>query len=100
MPKRRCLKFAPRVSRRHRNPQRLASHFRILPPISNGSSGSKPLAFFLERYADAYRIELESFVDCILGRGELLANENDGVRALELAEGVIQSSKTGRAVAV
>lgn len=67
---------------------------------SQGSSGSKPLAFFLERYADAYRIELESFVDCILGHSELLANENDGVRALELAGGVIESSKTGRAVAV
>jgi myo-inositol 2-dehydrogenase / D-chiro-inositol 1-dehydrogenase len=56
------------------------------------------LPFFLERYALAYRAELDTFVRA--ARGEIPARPDgeDGLRALLLAEAAIESAKTGRAV--
>ena len=58
------------------------------------------LPFFLERYADAYRLELVHFVRALGGAGHDLASADDGVRALLLADAAEQSRQEGRAVAV
>ncbi|MCV6605530.1 MAG: Gfo/Idh/MocA family oxidoreductase, partial [Porticoccaceae bacterium] len=58
----------------------------------------KPQYFFLERYADAYRLELNNFVDCIRGNASPLAGANDGLQALLLADAALESLQTGRTV--
>jgi len=58
----------------------------------------KPLHFFLERYAAAYRHELDHFIEAIEQRQPPMVGGADGVRALALAEAALESSKTGRAV--
>lgn len=65
-----------------------------------GSQGSKPQHFFLERYAEAYRQELANFIDAVEDKAKPLANQNDGLMALSLAEAAMESARTGRAVTV
>jgi myo-inositol 2-dehydrogenase/D-chiro-inositol 1-dehydrogenase len=63
-----------------------------------GVTGDKPLHFFLERYADAYRAELQHFIDCCLGQAKPATSIEDGRNALALAEAALQSLKTGQPV--
>ena len=58
----------------------------------------KPLFFFLERYADAYRAELAAFVDAVVNRKSLPVTAHDGRQAIVLAEAAVKSLKTGRPV--
>lgn len=57
------------------------------------------LNFFLERYAGAYRAELDAFVQAIGGAVPSPSGE-DGLRAQILADAATQSSQTGQAVRV
>jgi len=67
---------------------------------ADGIVEDKPLPFFLERYAEAYRRELDHFVDA-LTRGTLpLPGGSDGVKALALADAALKSLQTGHAVAL
>jgi myo-inositol 2-dehydrogenase/D-chiro-inositol 1-dehydrogenase len=63
-----------------------------------GVTGDKPLHFFLERYAEAYRAELQHFVDCCLGKAKPATSIEDGRNAIALAEAAVQSLKTGQPV--
>jgi myo-inositol 2-dehydrogenase/D-chiro-inositol 1-dehydrogenase len=63
-------------------------------------SRDKPLHFFLERYAAAYRAELAAFVDCVVKRKPMPVTAHDGRRAIVLAEAAVKSLKTGRPVKV
>jgi len=65
-----------------------------------GVSADPPQAFFLERYAESYRAELEHFIDAVLTGSELLEGPEDGIRALVLAEAAMESLRTGRSVEV
>jgi myo-inositol 2-dehydrogenase/D-chiro-inositol 1-dehydrogenase len=56
------------------------------------------LPFFLERYAAAYRAELDAFVVAATGRAPARPDGEDGLRALLLADAALESSRTGRAV--
>jgi myo-inositol 2-dehydrogenase/D-chiro-inositol 1-dehydrogenase len=56
--------------------------------------------FFLERYADSYRIELSHFIDAVIAGNNLPSTARDGLKALHLANCAIESIKTGRAVGV
>jgi myo-inositol 2-dehydrogenase/D-chiro-inositol 1-dehydrogenase len=56
------------------------------------------LPFFLERYAAAYRAELDAFVKAARGDGPIEPNGEDGFRALLLANAAVEAAKTGRAV--
>jgi myo-inositol 2-dehydrogenase / D-chiro-inositol 1-dehydrogenase len=67
---------------------------------ADGIVGEKPLHFFLERYAAAYRRELDHFIDALENRRAPMVTGADGVRALALAEAALESSKTGRAVSL
>ncbi len=65
-----------------------------------GVVSEKPLHFFLERYAAAYRHELDHFIEAVEERKAPMVGGKDGVRALVLAEAALESSKSGRAVGV
>lgn len=56
---------------------------------------SAVLDFFLERYVDAYRIELETFLDAAAAGGPVSPSVRDGFEALILAEAATKSAKEG-----
>jgi myo-inositol 2-dehydrogenase/D-chiro-inositol 1-dehydrogenase len=58
----------------------------------------KPPFFFLERYADAYQVELAHFVDVINGTCAPAVTTHDGRQALALADAALASSQSGRSV--
>ena len=67
---------------------------------ADGIVSEKPLHFFLERYAEAYRRELDHFIAAI-GKGAApLVGGDDGVKALALADAALESFQTGCAVRV
>jgi myo-inositol 2-dehydrogenase/D-chiro-inositol 1-dehydrogenase len=63
-------------------------------------SADKPLHFFLERYASAYRIELTAFIDAVTQKTPLPVGGEDGRKALVLAEAAARSLRTGRSVKI
>lgn len=65
---------------------------------AEGVTGAKPQLFFLERYADAYRIELTHFVDSLQQGSKPATSEQDGLAALRLADAAVESLKTGQPV--
>lgn len=65
-----------------------------------GSLAEKPQYFFLERYAQAYRLELDNYVSCLRDEAVPMANANDGMQALLLAEAAVKSLATGQAVSL
>jgi myo-inositol 2-dehydrogenase / D-chiro-inositol 1-dehydrogenase len=67
---------------------------------ADGIVSEKPLHFFLERYAEAYRRELDHFIRAINDGTAPLVGGKDGVRALALADAALESLRTGRAIAV
>jgi myo-inositol 2-dehydrogenase / D-chiro-inositol 1-dehydrogenase len=58
------------------------------------------LNFFLERYADAYRLELDAFVEAIEVGRPMPVTVADGRQALRLADAALESATTGRRVRV
>jgi myo-inositol 2-dehydrogenase/D-chiro-inositol 1-dehydrogenase len=58
------------------------------------------LSFFLERYAAAYRVELDAFIAAVEGRQSPKPDGDDGLRALLLADAATESAATGRTVTV
>ncbi len=66
----------------------------------NGIVSDKPLHFFLERYAEAYRRELDHFIGAIASGAAPLVGGSDGVKALALADAALESLRTGRAVRI
>jgi myo-inositol 2-dehydrogenase/D-chiro-inositol 1-dehydrogenase len=60
----------------------------------------KPLHFFLERYASAYRHELDAFVAALETGNAMPVSGEDGRTAIVLAEAALKSSREGRSVAV
>ncbi len=67
---------------------------------ANAVSADKPLHFFLERYAEAYRIELNAFLDAIEQGMPMPVGAKDGRQALVLADAAFESLATGRPVKV
>jgi myo-inositol 2-dehydrogenase/D-chiro-inositol 1-dehydrogenase len=60
----------------------------------------KPPWSFRERFADAYRAELDHFVEVVAGEAELLVDGLDGRAALALADAATQSLAEGRPIQV
>ena len=54
--------------------------------------------FFMTRYIDAYKNQIDYFVDCIKKRSMPKPDSSDGYYALYLAENALKSAKTGRTV--
>jgi myo-inositol 2-dehydrogenase/D-chiro-inositol 1-dehydrogenase len=65
---------------------------------AEGFVGDKVLNFFLERYATAYRNELDAFVAAVKSGSQPRPNGDDGLRANLLADAAYQSWKTGTRV--
>lgn len=63
-----------------------------------GYSTDPALPFFLERYADAYRAELDAFVTAIRGDTVPEPGGEDGLAAQILADAATESAKSGRVV--
>ena len=58
------------------------------------------LNFFLERYAEAYRLELDAFLAALAEGTPMPLTVEDGRRALRLADAALLSARTGCAVTV
>ncbi len=68
---------------------------------ASGTENAPPyLNFFLDRYADAYRAELDHLVSCVEQGTAPSPGFADGRAALVLADAANESLKTGRAVRV
>jgi myo-inositol 2-dehydrogenase/D-chiro-inositol 1-dehydrogenase len=65
-----------------------------------GFTTEPALPFFLERYAEAYRLELADFLKALAGEPVQLATGRDGVRALAIADAAQRSHDTGLPVNV
>ena len=68
-----------------------------------GAAGfsAEPLPdLFTDRYADAYRREIEAFCDLVRGKEVAYPDGTDGLAALAIAGAAVQSLETGRSVAV
>jgi myo-inositol 2-dehydrogenase/D-chiro-inositol 1-dehydrogenase len=64
----------------------------------NAVTTDKPVYFFLERYADAYRAELAAFVEAVQNKKPMPVGAADGRQAIVLAEAAVKSLRTGRPV--
>lgn len=65
---------------------------------TSGVTGDKPLHFFLERYAAAYKAEVEHFRDVVLGKAKPIVGIHDGEAALRLADAALESVKSGKLI--
>lgn len=77
-----------------------ATETRVQWADAGGVRGEVALPFFLERYADAYRIQLEKFLRLLRGEDLAFPNGQDGLRALILADAAQQSHETGSPVSL
>jgi len=65
---------------------------------ASGFRSDPVLPFFLERYAAAYRAELDAFVKAARGEAPARPNGEDGLRALLLADAAVEAARSGRTV--
>lgn len=56
------------------------------------------LNFFLERYQQAYKSELDAYINALVHKKPMPTTVQDGLKALQLADAAVESVKTGRAV--
>lgn len=63
-----------------------------------GVTTAKLQHFFLERYADAYRLELIEFVKSIQNNTPPPTTADDGLKALALADAALKSYQTGKPI--
>lgn len=64
----------------------------------NGGHSALPLHFFLERYENAYRVCLKSFIDCIVNDTPSPVDAHDGLMATALGIAAMKSLTEGRSV--
>jgi myo-inositol 2-dehydrogenase/D-chiro-inositol 1-dehydrogenase len=67
----------------------------VLQTDACGVHGEKPEHFFLQRYRDAYRLELAHFFETLQSGGRFRTTIDDGVAAQKLADAAAQSLATG-----
>ena len=68
---------------------------------AHGQSGARPLYFFLERYREAYRAELQAFVTSVQSRTTPpVVTGHDGLQATRIALAARRSLAEARPVAV
>jgi myo-inositol 2-dehydrogenase / D-chiro-inositol 1-dehydrogenase len=72
----------------------------VVQSDANGVRMDKPENFFLQRYRDAYRLELTHFFDCLQSGGPFRTTIEDGVAAQKLADAAAQSLQSGLPVAL
>jgi len=72
----------------------------LLTTTASGSEQQPLLDFFLERYEQAYKNELQDFLDSIIDNRQPLASPIDGLMALKLAEAAEESFSSGSVISV
>ena len=65
---------------------------------ATGVKADKPEAFFLQRYAAAYRLEIEHFFACLQSGQPFKTTVEDGVKAQQLADAATLSAQSGQPV--
>lgn len=65
---------------------------------ADGFAFSQPLYSFIERYESAYRAEIDAFLHFIRDNKAPVADQNDGLRAQQLAEAALESLHRGTPV--
>ena len=65
---------------------------------ARGYAVDPALPFFLERYAEAYRAELDAFVAGVLDRAPMAPTGLDGLKAQRLADAATVAARTGKAM--
>jgi len=65
---------------------------------AEGVVSDKPLPFFLQRYAEAYRRELDHFITAVSSGAAPLVGAKEGIRALALADAAAESASSGRVI--
>jgi myo-inositol 2-dehydrogenase/D-chiro-inositol 1-dehydrogenase len=70
----------------------------LVVTTNEGAQSCKPMHFFLERYADAYKRELDHFLDCIEHNLTPSVGIDDGLKALILADAALESASSGKFV--
>lgn len=65
---------------------------------AQGMHAALPEHFFLQRYREAYRLELTHFFDCLHSGASLRCGIRDGVAAQKLADAAAASFRTGQPV--
>lgn len=73
---------------------------RVVSANQAGGHSARLMAFFPERYADAYRLEVQAFVDAIKAGHPPPVTGEDGRRATALAIAAGQSARENRYVAI
>ena len=72
----------------------------VVQSDASGVHSDKPEAFFLQRYAAAYRLEIEHFFETLQSGGTFRTTVADGVAAQKLADAATQSCQGGQPVAL
>ena len=67
---------------------------------AHGYQSDPALPFFLERYAQAYRLELDAFVTGVLDGAPISPSGEDGLKAQLLADAATKAARTGQPVRV
>ena len=70
----------------------------VVQSDASGVHSDKPEAFFLQRYAAAYRLEIEHFFETLQSGGTFRTTVADGVAAQKLADAATQSCQSGQPV--
>ncbi|HMB61028.1 MAG TPA: Gfo/Idh/MocA family oxidoreductase, partial [Xanthomonadales bacterium] len=71
---------------------------RVVLADKQGFHTEAALPFFLERYADAYRLQLDKFLEAVAGRDFDIPTGSDGLKALQIADAAQESLQRGSPV--
>lgn len=66
----------------------------------DGVQGALPLHFFLERYAEAYKAEMEDFTSTLIDDNQAPVGGEDGLKSLKIGLAAIKSLKENRPVQI
>jgi myo-inositol 2-dehydrogenase/D-chiro-inositol 1-dehydrogenase len=70
----------------------------VVQSDASGVKADKPEHFFLQRYREAYRLEVAHFFDCLQTGAPFRTTIEDGVAAQRLADAAARSLESGEAV--
>lgn len=70
----------------------------LVVSTENGINHEKPLYFFLERYLDAYKTEIEMFIDAVMNNKETPVTIEEAYQSLLLAKAAKKSLEENRKV--
>ena len=70
----------------------------VVQSDANSVRADKPEHFFLQRYREAYRLELAHFFECLQSGEPFRTTITDGVEAQKLADAATQSWQSGKVV--